>query len=63
MKKQRGPLAPDTSNEADNFRIKRYIAKYTINPAITHGISHLVGSVEARQIRGSRHLESDVFRS
>ncbi|NBD26023.1 urease subunit alpha [Paenibacillus glycinis] len=46
MKKQRGPLAPDASDEADNFRIKRYIAKYTINPAITHGISHLVGSVE-----------------
>ena len=38
MKRQRGPLAPDTTAEADNFRIKRYIAKYTINPAITHGI-------------------------
>ncbi|MBO7748232.1 urease subunit alpha [Paenibacillus sp. MWE-103] len=46
MKKQRGPLAPDAADEADNFRIKRYIAKYTINPAITHGISHLVGSIE-----------------
>ncbi|MBD0383466.1 urease subunit alpha [Paenibacillus sedimenti] len=45
MKKQRGPLAPDTE-DSDNFRIKRYIAKYTINPAITHGISHLVGSIE-----------------
>ncbi|MEW9700663.1 urease subunit alpha [Paenibacillus sp. SI8] len=45
MKKQRGPLAPDTE-ENDNFRIKRYIAKYTINPAITHGISHIVGSIE-----------------
>lgn len=44
MKRQRGPLAPDT--DSDNFRIKRYIAKYTINPAITHGVSHLVGSVE-----------------
>ncbi|NIK69755.1 urease subunit alpha [Paenibacillus sp. BK720] len=44
MKRQRGPLSPDT--ESDNFRIKRYVAKYTINPAITHGISHLVGSVE-----------------
>jgi urease subunit alpha len=43
MKRQRGPLAPDL--ESDNFRIKRYIAKYTINPAITHGISHLVGSL------------------
>ncbi|WP_337099449.1 urease subunit alpha [Paenibacillus sp. YIM B09110] len=45
MKQQRGPLAPDTE-EGDNFRIKRYIAKYTINPAITHGISHIVGSIE-----------------
>ncbi|MCM3630180.1 urease subunit alpha [Paenibacillus glycanilyticus] len=44
MKQQRGPLSPDTVS--DNFRIKRYVAKYTINPAITHGISHLVGSVE-----------------
>jgi urease subunit alpha len=45
MKRQRGPLTPDDEN-GDNFRIKRYVAKYTINPAITHGISHLVGSVE-----------------
>ncbi|MFC4776547.1 urease subunit alpha [Paenibacillus sp. GCM10023252] len=45
MKQQRGPLAPDTEAN-DNFRIKRYIAKYTINPAITHGVSHLVGSIE-----------------
>jgi urease alpha subunit len=46
MKLQRGALAPDTEAN-DNYRIKRYIAKYTINPAITHGISHVVGSVEA----------------
>lgn len=45
MKKQRGPLLPD-NEQHDNFRIKRYIAKYTINPAITHGVSHLVGSLE-----------------
>jgi urease subunit alpha len=45
MKKQRGPLSPDSTSN-DNFRIKRYIAKYTINPAITHGISYIVGSVE-----------------
>ncbi|MFC3801700.1 urease subunit alpha [Cohnella sp. GCM10012308] len=44
MKRQRGPLGTDA--DSDNFRIKRYIAKYTINPAITHGISHLVGSIE-----------------
>jgi len=45
MKVQRGALAGDGS-DADNLRVKRYIAKYTINPAITHGISHEVGSVE-----------------
>ncbi len=47
MKMQRGPLEGDEGNgQRDNFRIKRYIAKYTINPAITHGISHVLGSVE-----------------
>ncbi|HEX9998541.1 MAG TPA: urease subunit alpha [Abditibacterium sp.] len=45
MKEQRGALAGDGEN-CDNTRIKRYIAKFTINPAITHGISHLVGSIE-----------------
>jgi urease subunit alpha len=45
MKVQRGKLAPDPAAH-DNFRVKRYIAKYTINPAIAHGISHVVGSVE-----------------
>jgi urease subunit alpha len=45
MKKQRGPLPEDGSGH-DNFRAKRYIAKYTINPAITHGVSHEVGSIE-----------------
>ncbi|MGM0215729.1 urease subunit alpha [Enterococcus sp. AZ109] len=48
MKKQRGPLAEDENN--DNFRVKRYIAKYTINPAITHGIADYVGSVEVGKI-------------
>ncbi|WP_339503639.1 urease subunit alpha [Pseudomonas sp. RL_105y_Pfl2_101] len=47
MKKQRGALPGDGEGKGnDNFRIKRYIAKYTINPAITHGISHEVGSIE-----------------
>lgn len=46
MKQQRGPLPEETAPGSDNFRIKRYIAKYTMNPAITHGISHLTGSVE-----------------
>ena len=45
MKVQRGSLAGDDA-QADNLRAKRYIAKYTINPAITHGIAHVVGSVE-----------------
>jgi urease subunit alpha len=45
MKVQRGPLADDTP-EHDNFRVKRYVAKYTINPAIAHGIAREVGSVE-----------------
>lgn len=45
MKMQRGLLSGDT-NRHDNFRVKRYIAKYTINPAITHGIAHEVGSIE-----------------
>ena len=45
MKRQRGPLAEETGDN-DNVRVKRYLAKYTINPAITHGISEYVGSVE-----------------
>ncbi|RJF75124.1 urease subunit alpha [Rhodopseudomonas palustris] len=45
MKKQRGALSQDSSRN-DNFRVKRYIAKYTINPAIAHGVSKLIGSVE-----------------
>jgi urease subunit alpha len=57
MKTQRGWLSPDavrseksinteTQSRNDNFRVKRYIAKYTINPAIAHGVSHEVGSLE-----------------
>jgi urease subunit alpha len=45
MKQQRGKLAGDGERH-DNFRVKRYVAKYTINPALAHGISHEVGSVE-----------------
>ncbi|KAJ2819627.1 Urease, partial [Coemansia sp. 'formosensis'] len=48
MKTQRGPLPED--EKADNFRICRYIAKYTINPAIAHGVSHIVGSVEVGKL-------------
>jgi urease subunit alpha len=59
MKSQRGWLAdprpagrggPEDNARHDNFRVKRYIAKYTINPAITQGISHLVGSVEVGKL-------------
>ena len=44
MKKQRGAL-PEETGDNDNFRVRRYIAKYTINPAIAHGISHEIGSI------------------
>ena len=46
MKLQRGPLPEDAGSGADNFRVRRYIAKVTINPALTHGIAHEVGSIE-----------------
>ena len=49
MKRQRGPLPGDGASN-DNARIKRYLAKYTINPAITHGISHEVGSIEVGKL-------------
>ncbi|MGA8657630.1 MAG: urease subunit alpha [Chthoniobacterales bacterium] len=45
MKAQRGSLSVDPA-EHDNFRVKRYVAKYTINPAITHGVAHEIGSIE-----------------
>jgi len=45
MKRQRGPL-PEDRDRADNSRVKRYIAKYTINPALTHGLAEHIGSVE-----------------
>ena len=46
MKKQRGQLPEDKGTAGDNFRIKRFVSKYTINPAIAQGISHVVGSIE-----------------
>lgn len=46
MKQQRGQLPEVRDTDNDNLRIRRFIAKYTINPAITHGFAHLVGSVE-----------------
>ena len=54
MKQQRGPLPEDAAGPAgpgnDNFRVRRYVAKYTINPARAHGISHEVGSVEVGKL-------------
>ncbi|BAU65283.1 urease subunit alpha [Stanieria sp. NIES-3757] len=50
MKVQRGHLSSNGEDQADNFRAKRYIAKYTINPAIAHGIANYVGSVEAGKL-------------
>src|SRR6202166_569190 len=49
MREMRGPSSGD-SERHDNARVKRYVAKYTINPAITHGVSHLVGSVEVGKL-------------
>ena len=50
MKIQRGSLPQDEGNGNDNFRVKRYISKYTINPAISHGISQYVGSIETNKL-------------
>ncbi|CEM13015.1 unnamed protein product [Vitrella brassicaformis CCMP3155] len=50
MKKQRGHLPEDKDTGADNYRVRRYIAKYTVNPAITHGMSHVIGSVEVGKL-------------
>lgn len=49
MKVQRGPL-PQDSERNDNYRVKRYVAKYTINPAITHGMAQHLGSIEAGKL-------------
>ena len=50
MKLQRGALAEDAGTGADNFRVKRYIAKVTINPAIAHGLSRHIGSIEVGKL-------------
>ncbi len=49
MRRQRGPLSEETGDN-DNARVKRYIAKYTINPAIAHGVSKVIGSIEQGKI-------------
>src|SRR3989449_1810503 len=61
MKRQRGKLDQDLADN-DNFRVKRYVAKYTINPAITHGISEHVGSVGSWKARRPRPVEACVPR-
>lgn len=50
MKDERGPLPEDEGHGNDNFRVKRYISKYTINPSVTHGVSEYVGSLEKGKI-------------
>mmetsp|Transcript_10760 Transcript_10760/g.30225 ORF Transcript_10760/g.30225 Transcript_10760/m.30225 type:complete len:838 (-) Transcript_10760:120-2633(-) len=50
MRQQQGPLPEDAGTPGDNLRIKRYIAKYTINPAVAHGMGHIVGSVEVGKL-------------
>ncbi|KAJ5543455.1 Urease beta subunit [Penicillium sp. DV-2018c] len=47
---QRGPLEADANTAADNFRVKRYISKYTINPALAQGMAHAIGSVEVGKV-------------
>jgi urease alpha subunit len=49
MRDQRGKLTEDAGGN-DNFRIRRYVAKYTINPAISHGMGHLIGSIEVGKL-------------
>jgi urease subunit alpha len=49
MKRQRGALASDSARH-DNFRVKRYVSKYTINPALTHGLAEHIGSIEAGKL-------------
>ena len=50
MKRQFGKLESDTHKKADNFRVLRYLSKYTINPAIVHGMSDNIGSISIGKI-------------
>jgi urease subunit alpha len=50
MKQQRGTLKEEVYADSDNLRVKRYIAKYTINPAKAHGMSHMIGSVQVGKV-------------
>ena len=60
MKQVRGPLAQD-SERNDNTRVKRYVSKYTINPAIAHGVSHVIGSVEVGKLADLAIWRFDLF--
>ena len=62
MKVQRGALPEDDGARNDNFRAKRYVAKYTINPALTHGIARARRLGRGRQARGSRAVAAGVLR-
>ena len=62
MKDERGALPEDEGKGNDNFRVKRYIAKYTINPALTHGIADYVGSVEKGKFRRPGTVETSILR-
>jgi urease subunit alpha len=61
MKQQFGALEEDKNNDNDNFRIKRFVAKYTINPAIAHGISKYVGSIEVGKMADLVMWRPDMF--
>ncbi|KAI9258881.1 urea amidohydrolase alpha subunit [Phascolomyces articulosus] len=63
MRDQRGKLPEDEDVEGDNYRIRRYIAKYTINPAIAHGVSHIVGSIEVGKLADIVVYTPDFFGS
>ncbi|KAF9205530.1 hypothetical protein BGZ49_003894 [Haplosporangium sp. Z 27] len=67
MKQVRGHIQDDSPDgyktTADNFRVKRYVAKYTINPAIAHGISHLVGSIEVGKLADLVIYDTNTFGS
>jgi urease subunit alpha len=60
MKVQRGALPQDNARN-DNYRVRRYVAKYTINPAITHGIAHEVGSIEVGKLADLVLWEPEFF--
>ena len=61
MKAERGSLPEDRGRGHDNERIKRYVAKYTINPALIYGIAHEIGSIEAGKLADLAVLSADFF--